>query len=304
MPIPETDPPKSYLPFAPYKPSTSSKSPTPATALTKKEYDQQMRELQLKTGTSQMTDLRSKTDFPSRITKPYKTSDIITDPDEKEYYRRAGIKAPDNFIQRNIRTALPFPNNASAYAVKKISGYGNMNNDDLSYEDKSVLYKVIDNAQKRTGKMSGGTEYEDYNGTMDPDAYKDVIKDVKPAHIGVGTGLKRGYTSPGFDMATTVGRMSYAKDPATGKVIITDNYDFKNNMTNDSTGAVKKGYLDKPTGNIGQDIYRWFRKSAANDDADATIGPEEKQRRFEKTRSQFSLSPADTIRRKVYPRVP
>jgi hypothetical protein len=85
---------------------------------------------------------------------------------------------------------------------------------DLTPDIKEALLKSVKNAQKRTGKNTGGTEYIDYS------------SEVEKAFQGMSAGKKQMVsTNPDIQAATMLGRVSYKKN-ASGETEIYDSYDF------------------------------------------------------------------------------
>jgi len=184
-----------------------------------------------------------------------------------------------------LRKATPFvPNNVGNWARKKMGISTAMNNNSIKKMDKAALYKMVDNAIKRTGKLSGTTEYEDYETT--PNAKKKIIE-IKKGNLNPLIGAYLGTVDPAYNMATTVGRGSYTKDPVTGNIKYTDNYDFKNNFTQDSTtGKLKAGYMKNRDDFYG--IERRKLAEEANTESQSKRPPAPNKIRFD-------LSPKDTI---------
>jgi hypothetical protein len=85
---------------------------------------------------------------------------------------------------------------------------------DLTPDIQEALIKSVKNAQKRTGKDSGGTQYIDYS------------PEVEQAFQGMSAGKKQMIsTDPAIQAATMLGRVSYKKN-ALGETEIYDSYDF------------------------------------------------------------------------------
>lgn len=85
---------------------------------------------------------------------------------------------------------------------------------DLTPDIQEALIKSVKNAQKRTGKDSGGTQYIDYS------------PEVEQAFQGMSAGKKQMIsTDPDIQAATMLGRVSYKKN-ALGETEIYDSYDF------------------------------------------------------------------------------
>lgn len=181
-----------------------------------------------------------------------------------------------------LRKLIPLPSNASGYVMKKVTHSNQMDDSSLSDAQKGIMYKVIQNAVKRTGKLSGGTEYSDYQGAVSPEEYKD-IEDVRAGKINPVKGTLLGAGSKGYDLATTLGRVSYAVNPYTNEAILTDGYDFTNNYTQDKKGKLRKDYMKGKT-----DQYSLIRKSLAEEDQDQS--QQDKDRNFVGMR----LKPSDT----------
>ena len=135
---------------------------------------------------------------------------------------------------------------------------GNMsiNNDDLSDEEKIVLWNTTMNAVKRNkGAITGGADYKDYPTTTG--------KNVKNFMHHNQDQLVKDVTDPEGRMASTIGGYTYTLDPNTGNYIITDAYNFTNgrdktreNATDDGSLAFKmRKFADKGNSSIKSDSF-------------------------------------------------
>ena len=203
------------------------------------------------------------------------------------FNQRKQNSEPSAAIDNLIRTVLPLPKNAASLVMKKIIGRNRMNSSSLSDDEKSVLSKVVWNAEQRTGKLYGGTEYEDYKNTTTDANYQQII-DAKNGKINPLSGMYLGSIDPAYRMATTTGRGSYSINPDNNEEIIySDEYNFTNNFTQDKNGNLKKDYMAEKTGNFLVDKYRNIRKNLAI--KDQKIEPEN-------FRTQMNLKSSDTTR--------
>jgi hypothetical protein len=131
-----------------------------------------------------------------------------------------------------FRNILPVPDNVAQLAAKQILGDARMSNDSLEDRQKIMLWDVIQNAKKRTGKNNSGTEYQDYGnlGYGTPDNYDDWFNRGK---VGVTDLIGKSLTNDGFKLASTIGRGRYwtdEKDPDT--IYYTDVYDWNSGEKN------------------------------------------------------------------------
>lgn len=204
--------------------------------------------------------------------------------ERKDYFDRMNqIEAHTSNTANVERAAIPLPQNAAGVVMKKVFKRNDMDNNSLTDAQKGVMYKVIDNAVKRTGKMTGGTEYEDYKGVVSPREYQQ-IQNAKNGHINPVLGTVMGTLSDGYNMATTLGRVSYAKDPLSGNIALTDGYNFTNNYTQGKDGKLKAGYMQGKS-----DPYSMIRRNLAEEDQDQDAA----------TRDRYfvgmQLTPQDTL---------
>lgn len=176
---------------------------------------------------------------------------------EKNVPTNNKLSKVEKFLSNGLKKATPFvPNNVGTWARKKVGLPTEIDDKSLNHFQRGALYKMVENAVKRTGNNQGGTEYEDYETT--PEAKEYIMKakhgDINPI-IGTYLGLK----DPAYDMATTTGRGNYTKNPD-GTIHYTDRYDFKNQFTQDSTGSLKENYMKNRN-----DYYGKERKQLAID---------------------------------------
>lgn len=201
-----------------------------------------------------------------------------------KFWAAKGKPEPSAKAANSLRSLIPLPKNASSLILKKTTG-NSMNSKSINNKEKAVMAKVVNNAYKRTGKLFGGTEYEDYKGTTDSLGFSEIMK-AKNGNINPLTGLVLGATDPAYRMATTTGRGSYYINPENKEEIVyTDGYDFTNNFTQGKDGKLKKGYMSQKTGNVGVDRYRSLRRSLAIED---------QKKSTKDNRIQFSLKSSDT----------
>lgn len=204
--------------------------------------------------------------------------------EELQYYRDLKDNSTHSATLDNIkREFIPAGMNASSYANKKITGSNRMDNNSFDSKRKAVLYKMIEQAKKRTGnKYQGTTEYKDYKGIMSSEEYKELNRTIS-AKVNPIIGGINGSISPNYDVATTIGRASYSSDKE-GNIVVNDIYDFKNSYTQDKSGKLKKGYLKN-----NNSFYAKGRKEEAEKDQNLT--PEQ----LKALKISIRLSPKDTV---------
>jgi hypothetical protein len=125
-----------------------------------------------------------------------------------------------------FRNILPVPDNIAQLAAKQLIGDARMSNSSLDDRQKLLLWDVIQNSKKRTGKSNSGTEYEDYGnlGYGSPEDYGNWFNRGK---LGITDLVKNSLNNDGFKLASTIGRGRYwsdEKDPDT--IYYTDVYDW------------------------------------------------------------------------------
>jgi hypothetical protein len=99
---------------------------------------------------------------------------------------------------------------------------------DLTPDIQEALIKSVKNAQKRTGKDSGGTQYIDYS------------PEVHEAFQGMSASKKQMVSiDPDIQAATMLGRVSYKKN-ALGETEIYDSYDFSKTNPKKANTLYKK----------------------------------------------------------------
>jgi hypothetical protein len=136
-------------------------------------------------------------------------------------YKRVDSQFADAF-----RDILPVPDNVAQMLAKTIRGDARMSNASLDDEQKVLLWDVIQNAKKRTGKPDGGTEYQDYGGLGygDSEQFNNWFNRGK---YNVFEGAYNSLTNPGFKLGSTIGRGKYFTDPENpDKMYYTDVYDW------------------------------------------------------------------------------
>jgi hypothetical protein len=136
-------------------------------------------------------------------------------------YKRVDSQFADAF-----RDILPVPDNVAQMLAKTIRGDARMSNASLDDEQKVMLWDVIQNAKKRTGKPDGGTEYQDYGGLGYGDS-EQFNKWFNRGQYNVFEGAYNSLTNPGFKLGSTIGRGKYFTDPENpDKIYYTDVYDW------------------------------------------------------------------------------
>jgi hypothetical protein len=106
------------------------------------------------------------------------------------------------------------PDQAAQFLSAIVTKDNKLGLEELTPEQQEALIKSVKNAQKRTGKDSGGTQYIDYS------------PEVEKAFQGMSAGKKQMISSdPDIQAATILGRVSYKKN-ALGETEIYDSYDF------------------------------------------------------------------------------
>lgn len=158
---------------------------------------------------------------------PKKVVNKATTPPKTNPYKEVMSGKADFF--RNI---LPVPDNVAQLLAKQIFGDTRMSTESLEDKQKILLWDVIQNAKKRTGKNNSGTEYEDY-GEIGYGSSDDFANWFKRGKLGVDDLVMKSLNNPGFKLASTIGRGRYwtdEKDPDT--VYYTDVYDWNPNEKN------------------------------------------------------------------------
>lgn len=192
-------------------------------------------------------------------------------------------------VDNVVRNLLPLPKNAASLLMKKTINSNKMNDNSIGDDEKAVMAKVVMNAYKRTGKLSGGTEYEDYKGATDDMGYNQIMK-AKQGNVNPILGTALATYDPAYRMATTTGRGSYTINPDNhDEIVYTDGYDFKNSFTTDSkTGKTKANYMGKVSKNPLVAQYQKLRKSLAIND-DNLQNPDD-------FKTKFNLNASDTLK--------
>lgn len=125
-----------------------------------------------------------------------------------------------------FRSILPVPDNVAQLAAKQLFGDARMSNASLDDRQKVMLWDVIQNAKKRTGKNNSGTEYQDY-GNMGYGSSEDYNDWFNRGKLGMMDLIMKSTGNDGFKLASTIGRGRYwtdKKDPET--IYYTDVYDW------------------------------------------------------------------------------
>lgn len=145
----------------------------------------------------------------------------------KNYHQKKITSGRNESVFEKVATAFLGTNLQKAYTlftalpinvqqvVLKVAGLPtSLTEKDLNEQQKKVLYDSIKNAQARTGnKKTGGTEYADYKNGGE-----------KAAAGTTGSKLVKSFTSPDYQIQTTLGRGVY-KDTG-DSIIFNDRYDF------------------------------------------------------------------------------
>lgn len=135
-------------------------------------------------------------------------------------------KKVDSQFADAFRDVIPAPDNVAQMLAKRVFGDARMSNASLDDEQKVMLWDVMQNAKKRTGKPDGGTEYQDYGGL----GYGDSEQFNDWFNRGNFSDLQAAYQSfvnPGFKLGSTIGRGRYWSDPENpDKMYYTDVYDW------------------------------------------------------------------------------
>ena len=106
------------------------------------------------------------------------------------------------------------PDQAAQFLSAIVTKDNKLGLEELTPEQQEALIKSIKNAQKRTGKDSGGTQYIDYS------------PEVEKAFQGMSAGKEQMLSSdPDIQAASILGRVSYKKN-ALGEIEVYDSYDF------------------------------------------------------------------------------
>lgn len=165
-------------------------------------------------------------------------------------------KEVDASSSNTFRDILPVPDNVAQMLAKTIYKDARMNNESLSDEQKNILWDVIQNARKRSGKTNGGTEYQDYGniGYGTPDFFNDAFNKGKGNILSVA---KNSLLNNGFKLASTIGRGRYWQDPKDPNIVYyTDIYDWNPHEKNFS----------------GSNLYQKIRNSVRNNE-DKNLDP-------------------------------
>lgn len=194
------------------------------------------------------------------------------------------------------RESSIIPENVRALLSKLATNSYTRDDDTYDKKSKAIIYKVGENAQKRTGKLAAGTEYEDYKGVVSDAEYDQIMK-LKKGDVNPIKGAINSINSRGYNIASSLGRFSVAGD-GTGKQIVTDSYDFTNNFTDNKDGSLKKDYMSNgKTPNEVMDAYlkdpmkasyRDLRRKLAERDSKLT------KKELENLKTSIALTPNDT----------
>ena len=166
----------------------------------------------------------SKKPLPTVEAVPVDATAVKQDPRKRKQI--GNYKKVDSQFADAFRDILPVPDNVAQMLAKVVRGDARMSNKSLDDEQKVLLWDVIQNAKKRTGKADGGTEYEDYGGSQygTSTQFNDWFN---RGQYNVFEGAYNSLTNPGFKPASTIGRGKYFTDPENpDKVYYTDVYDW------------------------------------------------------------------------------
>lgn len=234
-------------------------------------------------------DTSSKSKVESVYVNPVPTKNLV-DKNEAEYYKRIANSKDhsslwDNAKRLLVKSLLPVGNNAASFVNKKLTGVNSMDRNSLPREALAMLYKVAERAKQRNGnKNTGGIEYEDYRAVMTDKEFEELMQTVK-GNVNPVIGAINGKSSQAYDLATTLGRFSYASDNK-GNTIVTDTYDFTNNYTQDKDGKLKKDYMKNDNS-----LYGKIRRKEAERDQNVELDP----KKLASLKSVIPLTPIDTV---------
>lgn len=130
-------------------------------------------------------------------------------------------------VLRNVLGTL-MPDQAAQFLSAITTQDNKLGIDDLTPDIKEALIKSIKNAQKRTGKDSGGTQYADFG--------PEVEQTFQHMQAGPDKMLS---VDPSIQAASMIGRVSYKKN-AKGETEIYDSYDFSKTDPNKANTLYKK----------------------------------------------------------------
>lgn len=135
----------------------------------------------------------------------------------KKYGEGAGAGLGTKVVRDHL-VPQGLPLNARQLIASNITGDDRFGIDDLSDNQRRVLFNTLENARKRTGKNYGSTEYRDYG----PGMHEDIQRlKGQPLNVLAGSAL-----SDEFNVATTSGRVSYNYNPADSTYQVSDAYNF------------------------------------------------------------------------------
>lgn len=177
-----------------------------------------------------------------------------------------------------VRRLSPVASNVQSYLQKKAGLPTSLDDNSLDHLQRGALYKTIEAARKRTGRDYGTTQYEDYQTT--PEVRKQIMA-AKRGEINPLIGGVLGAVDPAYDMATTTGRGTFARNPLTGEVLYYDTYDFNNNYTQGKDGKVRPDYMKGRTDFYGTERLRLAQQDDNKAPDNNMVG--------------LHLTPADTI---------
>ena len=134
-------------------------------------------------------------------------------------------KPVDSDVADAIRKYAPLPTNM-AQAAAKVLGDARMSEKSLTDKQKVILHDVIQNAMRRSGEASGGTEYEDY-GNLGYGTPHQFNQWFNKGRVGAPQIIEQSALNEGFKLASTIGRGRYWTDEKNPDIIYyTDVYDW------------------------------------------------------------------------------
>lgn len=148
------------------------------------------------------------------------------DTDPKKKYRREAVKEKaTEAVRSDIGTEMlrsivgsVLPPNAAQMVAHKATEDTKYGFADMSAPMRFHAMRSVRNARRRNNADHGGTEYLDYS--------DEIARDLQNLSGDLPSTVGGSYMSPEFQAATTLGRVSYDYDPATGTYTLYDSYDF------------------------------------------------------------------------------
>lgn len=161
---------------------------------------------------------------------------------------------------------------------------------DLSSPERNLAYRVIEAKVKATGNNSGSIEQDDY-GRVVSEADMTELAGAAKGESMIKNGLKSIF-KPSLGVGLSLGGFNYKKDPETGKIRITDSYDFINSSNKGKDGKFKEDWVSEKTRNQSEDSKKYFsmHDQFTKYDLDVAAGSKD----FTNRNVDVELSPADT----------